>query len=206
MSSDGLSSLILNLLKRNILVSCLVFVGLVFLGVGLFQISKSSKNDIEFQEGSGKGQAAATTEANIVVDVSGAVISPGVYKFKSNSRIQDALVSAGGLSGNADRDFVSKSINLASLLKDGMKIYIPKAGESIKSSSNANLTATSQTDTNLVSINNSTAEELDSLPGVGQVTAQKIIGARPYSTIEELQERKIVSSKVYNEIKDKIGL
>ena len=204
MNPEELPSLLLATLKKNLLVSGLILLGVTFLVIGLFQIFSSPKNDIEFQQASNKPDTSTSTGSEIVADVSGAVMSPGVYKFKSGARIQDALVSAGGLSSSADRDYVSKSINLASPLKDGVKIYIPKVGDSAKAfpQSSSVLSASTQG----ISINNSTSEELDSLPGVGPVTAKKIIEARPYSSIEELQERKIVSAKVYNEIKDKIGL
>ncbi len=204
MNPEELPSLLLATLKKNLLVSGLILLGVTFLVIGLFQIFSSPKNDIEFQQASNKPDTSTSTGSEIVADVSGAVMSPGVYKFKSGARIQDALVSAGGLSSSADRDYVSKSINLASPLKDGVKIYIPKVGDAVKAvpQSSSVLSASTQG----ISINNSTSEELDSLPGVGPVTAKKIIEARPYSSIEELQERKIVSAKVYNEIKDKIGL
>ena len=204
MNPEELPSLLLATLKKNLLVSGLILLGVTFLVIGLFQIFSSPKNDIEFQQASNKPDTSTSTGSEIVADVSGAVMSPGVYKFKSGARIQDALVSAGGLSSSADRDYVSKSINLASPLKDGVKIYIRKVGDAVKAvpQSSSVLSASTQG----ISINNSTSEELDSLPGVGPVTAKKIIEARPYSSIEELQERKIVSAKVYNEIKDKIGL
>ena len=204
MNPEELPSLLLATLKKNLLVSGLILLGVTFLVIGLFQIFSSPKNDIEFQQASNKPDTSTSTGSEIVADVSGAVMSPGVYKFKSGARIQDALVSAGGLSSSADRDYVSKSINLASPLKDGVKIYIRKVGDAVKAvpQSSSVLSASTQG----ISINNSTSEELDSLPGVGPVTAKKIIEGRPYSSVEELQERKIVSAKVYNEIKDKIGL
>lgn len=205
MNPDGLPGLLLATLKKNLLVSGLVLLGIVFLVIGLFQIFSTPKNEIEFQQASKNSDTAAVSGPEVVVDVSGAVMSPGVYKFKTGARIQDALVSAGGLSSSADRDYVSRSINLASPLHDGVKIYIPKVGDTNKTVSQSLSPVLSAT-TQGISINNSTSEELDSLPGVGPVTAKKIIDARPYSSVEELQTRKIVSSKVYNEIKDKIGL
>ncbi len=206
MNPEELPSLLLSMFKKNLLVSCLILIGILFLVIGLLQIFSSPKNDIEFQAASEKSTPTSQSESEIVVDVSGGVISPGVYKFKSGARIQDALVSAGGLSSNADRDYISRSINLASPLKDGLKIYIPKIGDSSKTTSQTSSSSVLSSNSEGISINNATSEELDSLPGVGSVTAKKIIEARPYSSIEELQERKIVSSKVYNEIKDKISL
>ena len=61
----------------------------------------------------------------IVVDVAGAVEKPGVYTLPSGSRIGEALVVAGGLSAQADREWVARTVNLAAELEDGAKIYIP---------------------------------------------------------------------------------
>ena len=72
----------------------------------------------------GSGSAGEKAEVEMVVDVAGAVETPGVYKLGMGSRIVDALAAAGGLSGQADRDFLSKTINLSQLVTDGMKIYV----------------------------------------------------------------------------------
>lgn len=210
MDSDSLPIRILKLLRENILVSALFIIGMMLLSVGLIQffLSSSKTNDIEFQSGQTIADASESSRLkNIVVDVSGAVARPGVYSFQDNSRIQDALIAAGGLSAQADREYVAKSINLAALLKDGIKIYIPKVGENVQQiqSSTSNLPS-DQSSISGISVNNASSQELDSLPGIGSVTAQKIINGRPYSSIEELQTRKIVSSKVFDEIKDKISL
>ncbi|HYM65593.1 MAG TPA: helix-hairpin-helix domain-containing protein, partial [Candidatus Sulfotelmatobacter sp.] len=114
-------------------------------------------------------------------------------------------ISAQGLSEDADRDYISKNINLAQKLSDGAKIYIPKIGEvvSLNQNSESNVLGV-QAQTSLININSATSESLDSLPGVGPVTAQKIINSRPYATIDELLSKKIVSNSVFTKIKDKI--
>jgi competence protein ComEA len=138
------------------------------------------------------------------VDIEGAVISPGVYRLPADSIIKDALVSAGGLSSQADRDFVAKNINLAAKLSDGAKIYIPKIGEATSSDSQIPGVDTQALAT--ININTASSDDLDSLPGVGPATVTKIVNGRPYSNINELLDKKIVSSKVFGEIKDKISV
>lgn len=130
----------------------------------------------------------------------------GIYHLDGDSRLQDALIATGGLSENADRSFVEKHINLAQKLVDGQKIYFPSLGESASvADTNQGQTDTSSTTSGPLNINEATATQLDALPGIGQVTAQKIINGRPYSDIQELLSKKIVSSKVFGEIKDKVS-
>lgn len=137
----------------------------------------------------------------IVVDIEGAVVKPGVYELPNNSRIQDLLITAGGLSAKADRNYVSKNINLAQKLTDGGKVYIPKINEQ---GANTNLLPLSPNTQSVVNLNTASVTDLDKLPGIGPVTAQKIISNRPYQNITELTSRKVVSSSVFEKIKDMI--
>jgi competence protein ComEA len=138
----------------------------------------------------------------ILVDVGGAVIKPGIYELGLASRVNDALVAAGGLAAAADRDWVSQNLNLAEKLADGRKIYVPFKGEAADLSES--FPSQSQSLSELININAASLTELDSLWGIGPVTGQKIIDNRPYAKIEELLEKKIVKTNVYEAIKDKI--
>lgn len=152
----------------------------------------------------------------IILDVEGAVMNPGVYELKKNARLQDALIAAGGLSDKADREKVAKGLNLASKVVDGGKIYIPFVGESSSvaiGGSTSLAQAGDSTDqsvmgdqTGLININSATEQQLDSLPGVGIVTAGKIINNRPYARIEDLLSKKAVGQSVFGKIKDKISV
>lgn len=176
--------------------------GLLFVLYGLiYLLSTNQKSHLEFSQNTPQQELASKSAVLITIDVEGAVEKPGVYKLELGSIIQDALVSAGGLSKQADRDFVSKSINLASKLTDSEKIYIPSVGE--KPAGQVQGAATVSTN-DLININSASEQELDSLPGVGPVTAQKIINARPFNSIDDLLNKKVVSSKVYSEIQEKI--
>ena len=90
------------------------------------------------------------------------------------------------------------------MLSDGQKIYIPKLSET-QNSVSVNGVSTGNISSK-ININSAGASDLDSLPGIGSVTAQKIIDARPYSAIEDLLNRKIVSQKVFDQIKEKISI
>ena len=93
---------------------------------------------------------------------------------------------------------------MAEKLSDSQKIYVPHVSENTDIQSQTVGVGSSQI--SLININQAAAGELDSLPRVGPVTAQKIINSRPYSRIEDLLNKKIVSSKVFSEIKDKIAV
>ncbi len=198
-------------IRRHFLPLALGFVGMMFLSYGLISLlaSKNSQNQVVFEPGPSETSgslASATLSQQIVVDIEGAVERPGVYKLKSDARIQDVLISSGGLSAKADRSWVSKNLNLASKLTDGAKLYIPTQGENYTSGSSVLSAQATQNSSGLININNSTAGELDSLPGIGVVTAGKIINGRPYAALNDLLEKKIVGSKVFLQIKDKISI
>lgn len=155
----------------------------------------------------------------IFVDISGAVNKPGVYKFKRYSRINDALEIVGGLSYNADTYYFYRNFNLAAYIFDQEKIYIPylwevESGIFVENSRILNyLTALPQIKDAIVekeqtktNINNATIDELDELSGVGTITAQKIIQNRPYSSIEDLENKKIVNKSVFDNIKNQISV
>lgn len=199
------------LAKQNLIILALGLVGLTLFAYGLislFLASKATPQDIVFESNSAKQNKNDDVKANsLTVDVEGAVVKPGVYNLPQGSRIQDALVASGGLSASADRDFIAKTINLATKLSDGAKIYIPKIGEDVKITDSIGITsATGSIANSQININTANEQVLDSLPGIGSVTAQKIIGARPYTSIEDLLSKKIVGSKVFDQIKDKITI
>ncbi len=149
---------------------------------------------------------------SIVVDLAGAVEKPDTYEVRSGARLKDVLVQAGGLSGEADRLFFAKNFNLARILGDQEKIYIPSTEETekgvvttvqaaIPANSGQTLGASSK-----LNINSATMDELDTLSGVGKVTAQKIIQNRPYSKLEDLVNKKVIYQSVFTKIKDSIEL
>src|SRR5206468_190887 len=111
--------------------------------------------------------------------------------LSAQSRVQDAVRAASGFATDADQQKVSQTLNLAAKLSDTMKIYIPRIGDTQTSSV---LDASTLSDQNgnsaVVNINTASASDLDALPGIGQVTAQKIIDNRPYTSVDDLQTKK----------------
>ena len=183
--------------------------GAILTGVGLF-ISQNERNGdgdrVEVLTGATEGQNEGS---EIVVEIAGEVERPGVYKLPKNSRIEDLLVAAGGVSPNADRDWMEKSLNRAARLADGTKIYIPAVNERSGVLSANNLGVAGGSDavrgsggSNLININLASQNELESLPGIGPVYAQNIIEHRPYSNVEELLTKGALRKSTYEEIKN----
>lgn len=188
-------------IRENLIFVSIFCIGLIFLVIGVIQFLGQNGNSVVFERNPQNQSDASTDKAqneSVWIDISGSVMNPGVYQLPPDSRLKDALVKAGGLNSDADRDYVSKSLNLAKKLTDGEKIYIPKVGERVVLGS----TAPSST----ININTASVDELDKLPGIGAVTAEKIINSRPYSSIQELLDKKVVSSSVFEKIKDKIAV
>ena len=129
--------------------------------------------------------AAATTTAAaqtpLVVDVVGAVRHPGLYRLPHGSRVADALERAGGATPKAQIELV----NLAAPIADGEQVVVPRRGSAASSGSAAPGSAAGP-----VHLSTATLEELDSLPGVGPVTAQKILDFRQqhgaFTSVDEL--------------------
>ena len=141
----------------------------------------------------------STSSGALHIDVAGSVQKPDVYVLAAGSRVADALAAAGGLSADADREWVSKFINRAAPVVDGAKFYIPKRGEAAKPAGEV-----ASASVTVININTATASELDTLPGIGEKTAEKIIAGRPYESVEALLERKIVGPSVFADIKNLI--
>lgn len=204
MDRDELVAKYLPILKKNWLTVSLGTLGLTFFIYGLIGFlggSHSTSNEIIFESANTSSPSSQLNHSQIVVDIEGALVRPGVYKLSLDARIQDALIASGGLSSDADRNWVEKNLNLAAKLADGAKIYIPRIGES-----NVGSMGVAEIVGGGININTASEQELDSLPGIGPVTAQKIISQRPYSSIDDLLTKKIVSSKVFKQIKEKITI
>lgn len=178
----------------------LSLVGLVLIIGGMFASNLTDSKPQVFPKDS-----LVDSQKIISVDVSGAVNKPGVYQLKFGARVEDTIKSSEGFSSTANKEYISKYLNMAQKLSDGSKIYIPFEGESSFSVSVTQGGVVSGTNAqNKVNINSSTQSELESLPGIGPVTASKIISGRPYQKIDELSSKKIVSKAVYEKIKDSV--
>lgn len=128
----------------------------------------------------------------IFVDIEGAVVNPGVYEMSAGARVKDILVVSGGFIENADRVYVQKTVNLAEHLKDGQKIYFPFLSDTPKvlGYSEANIGQ------NLVNVNTATIQELDTLWGIGETRADNIVKNRPYSSLEDMVAKKVITQQI----------
>jgi competence protein ComEA len=196
----------------------------IFIAIALVLLVKSTQNadPIRF---SNEETGGNSTIGLIKIDIEGAVGKPGVYALPLDARVEDAIASAGGLTSNADMEFVSKKLNRAARVVDGGKVYIPEMNVNTTSYNNGFATSDTSVSQNqggivtmsdgqsqngaysdLISINSASISELDTLPGVGPVTAQKIIDNRPYQILEELVSKKAVGKSVYQKIVNLISL
>ncbi len=136
------------------------------------------------------------------VDVAGAVRRPAVYRLAPGSLVADAIAAAGGPTDDADLDRINKAI----LLDDHVQVYVPRraapgstvapAGAAepppvstaplrMLSGVTAGATPSSGAPA-LVNLNTASPAELDTLPGIGEATAQKIVAGRPYASVDDL--------------------
>ena len=143
----------------------------------------------------------------LVVDVAGAVLRPGVYRLESGARIGDAIAAAGGYSPRVAAELVARTMNLAAVLHDGDLILVPSRDDGpALASAGAGQGAGSETSggTAPLDLNQATADALDALPGIGPVTAAKIIASRaqtPFGAVDDLLSRKLVGQKVFDQIR-----
>jgi len=189
-----------------------ILIGLILIAGGFLYFKKSlnlSSTKVEIL------QSSSVTEGGgkITAEISGSIINPGVYKLADGSRIDDLLIVAGGFAASADRVWTDKYLNRAAKITDGQKVFIPSVSEQSDDSSAKNAggyqTASSSfsSDSNsLVNINTADPSELDSLPGIGPVYAQKIIEHRPYSKTEDLVTSGVVTQTLYEKIKNGITI
>lgn len=190
-----------NRLYRKGLVIVLIIALLIMTAVG---IKLSDKEEEIIFTGFEKieDEDKETTEENILkryifVDIDGAVINPGVYQLEDGDRVNDVIIMAGGLTEHA----YTKNLNKARKLVDGEKIYIPDEDETeIESVSNVS---------KLININTASINDLMSLPGIGEVYAQRIIDYRSlksFGSVEEIKNIEGIGEKTFEKIKDLIAI
>lgn len=192
----------------------LAVVGMVICGIvfGLSCLSGGSDSGELIERSSERGEQQDDTsvdnaDSELYVDVAGAVQTPGVVKLSEGDRIDDALSAAGGLSDDAD---VSQ-LNRASKVTDGMKVYVPRTGESVASADTASSSADSASGSSgLISINTGSQSDLETLPGIGPSTSQAIIDDRtengPFTSLEDLMRVSGIGEKKFEKLKGSICL
>ena len=196
--------------------------GAVLIGGVAFVLAISTSGDGAVEGPPTESTAAAdatfgSRSDGLVVDVTGAVAQPGLYRLPAGSRVGDAVDTAGGFGPRVDVERVGQELNLAATITDGQQIRVPSRddppGGVTRGGSGSGGTGVSGGGTgggsgrSLVNLNIATQAELEALPGIGPVTASKIIAAReetPFRTVDELRERGLVGEKTFADLKDRV--
>lgn len=172
--------------RKNIIIGIIVIV-LIIVGLLLNNYNKKEAKD----ELKNYDLIVDNRSNQIVVDIKGEVKAPGIYYLNANSRVIDAIKVAGGLTAYAD----ITNINLASKIEDGTIIFIHKK---------------EITQTNKISINKATIDDLIKLPGIGEAKAKKIIEYRSkngyFNSLEDLLKVEGINENLYKQIKEFICL
>lgn len=195
-------------------VAVLIVVALVFTGTRLMaaqghDVSETPTPTITPAPSSAEPAASASPQRQLQVHVTGAVANPGVVTVPDGARVADAIAAAGGLAEHAD----CGELNLAATVPDGAQILIgtitePRGEVRTEQSTSAAAGSTnaggSTTSAGTVNLNTATAQQLEALPGVGPVTAQRILAWRQangnFTRVEELQEVDGIGPKSYAQL------
>lgn len=141
----------------------------------------------------------SSAAALIVVDVEGAVETPGIRELRGGARVADAIAAAGGYASDADLAAAAATLNLAQPLSDGEQIRVPRIGETAApgmATASGPPTAPGGGASGLVDLNTATPEALEALPGIGPVTVQKIVAARqeqPFTSLDDAVQRGVIN-------------
>ena len=154
------------------------------------------------------GSAAIAVSGELIVDVQGAVLRPGVVRLAAGARVADAIAAAGGYGPRVAVARVGQVLNLAAALRDGDQVVVPsRDNPAIAATASAPVGGSrpSSGGSGPVDLNRATSSELDALPGIGPVTAAKIIAARdeqPFASLDDLRTRKVLGAATLEKIKD----
>lgn len=160
-------------------------------------------------------RSAGAGEGIVVVEIVGAIRRPGVYRLPIGSRIGDLVEAAGGYGPRLDAGRASQELNLAARLADGDRVAVPSRDEAASSttgtagSGGAGAGGENAAAGRPLDLNRATSAELEALPGIGPVTAGKIITSReeqPFTTVDDLRTRKLVGAKTFDKLKDLIAV
>ena len=191
-------------LSRGELVGLVALLAVTLGGAGLWYV-RSLPRPVEVSTtpsggtASSRASASPSPEVVVLVDVAGWVHRPGVYEFIEGARVIDAIDAAGGARSGA----VLEALNLAAPLTDGTQILVPREGQ--EGVAPAPVTGGAVAG-GLVNVNSAIATELEELPGIGEVIAQRIIDYRaengPFATVDELLDVSGIGDVILESIRE----
>jgi competence protein ComEA len=209
-SSPRVRALLAGAGRQRVAVALLVLAALLVAGVVWVRATPRLLGQPEGPGGQGAGSADQTlppaapdsaaglgTAGRVAVHVAGRVRHPGLVHLPAGSRVQDAVHAAGGAAAGANLD----AINLARKLTDGEQVLVPGPGDPPPASS----PATPGSPAAPLDLNTATAEQLDTLPGVGEVTAGRIVAyrtAHPFTAVDDLLEVPGIGQRRFDQLKD----
>ena len=205
--------------------TAIIIAGVIVVGIFIFYMSTkannydySAINEIAEEETKEEEEKEQETKEEIspkeiVVHITGAVQKEGIVRIKEGSRLIDAIEAAGGMTNETNLDM----INLAYTVKDGQKIYVPKLSDAervFKEGEDSNIvivdkgTEKDSNSSTKININTANISQLESISGIGESTANKIIQYREkngrFKTIEEIKNVSGIGELKYENIKDSI--
>ena len=204
-----------NMTKKQIII---IVVTIIIIAILFFLYNKMNIEDKEIiiDNVLVENNVEAKTEKNVlIVHITGEVNNPGIVKLEEESRIEDAIIAAGGLTQNAD----ITNVNLAYMLEDGIKIKIPSkldledediiienSGENIIKEESNKYSSKNKT----ININNANLDDFKTLPGIGESLATRIIKYREengkFKNIEDIKNVSGIGDNKYEKIKDLISV
>ncbi len=174
-----------------------------FSGETIFSMHQDTEDYIDRNNTIEKEEIVGTEARFIAVHVCGAVVNPGVYQLEEGARVIQAIEAAGGVCAGAVQDY----LNLAGLVKDGDKIYVPLENEVESGYIPDSMGETKET-VLCININTATKSELMQLPGIGESKADSIISYRKehgnFKSTEDIMLINGIKEAVYSRIKDYI--
>ncbi len=215
---DGFFTSLLPLLKKYGIESALLAVSLILTAASFVLFNLPEYTFQPTDNAAAAVQTEQSAQTTVTVEVSGAVRKPGVFRMPEQSRLNDAIMHAGGLSDDADPSFFGRNYNLARYVADQEKIHVPSR-EEVSSGTMREQTQvidyrapqappqnSGQKDDGFIHVNTALEADLESLPGIGKATALKIIENRPYGSLDELVEKTVITERVFGQIRAYIAL
>jgi len=197
------------------------------------EVLSYSESAVEIESSNVSSPVSGSKAGHLIVDLSGAVERPGIYSLDVGDRLADLISLSGGVTNEVSQKWLSRNLNLSSILQDQQKVYIPfeweiapeapsyEIKELVVSEPTSPTTTISVSEVSegapvpsdgvaeedkstLINVNQASKDALIELPGVGEVTAGKIIDNRPYANIQELEEKTGIYASTIGKIKDLI--